>query len=111
MGGTSCDYSSFGIGYNGCTSYPNNSVLTAGAIVGIVIGSLVGLVLIIFCLVVIYKLSKRSNSSPNQFRRSNVYSLPMNNRQPSARRSEMYMPTKSPIYSETPIHNGYYDNA
>lgn len=112
MGGISCHSSSSSAGYNGCTSYPNDSVLNAGAIVGIVIGSLIGLLIIIFLLVIIRKILRKNNSTPNQFHHSNVYSIPMNmnHHQQSARRSEMYIPSKSPIYSEASMNNGYYEN-
>jgi hypothetical protein len=111
--GVSCYSSSFNAGYNGCNSYPNNSVLNAGAIVGIVLGSLLAIAIIVFLLVFSYKLYKRNNSPLHQSHRPNVYSLPMNmnNDHQSARRSEMYIPSKPPIYSEAPIHNGLYENA
>jgi hypothetical protein len=107
MGGTSCRYSSFGTGYSNCNSYyQNGSALTAGAIAGIVIGSLVGIVFIILILVFIYKLTRRNNSSSNQRRPMNVYGLPMNtnNHQESTQTSEMFTPSKPPAY-DNPYEN------
>jgi hypothetical protein len=111
MGGTSCYYSSSDID-NGCTSYPNDSVLSAGAIAGIVIGSLLGIAIIIFLLVLTYRLYKRNNSSSHQSHYPNVYSVPanMNDYQQSRRRSEMYIPSKPAMYSEAHMNNTFYDN-
>jgi hypothetical protein len=109
---TSCHYSSFGSN-NGCTSYPSDSVLSAGAIAGIVIGSLLGIAVIIFLLVLTYKLLKRNSSSSHVPHYPNVYSVPSNRdtyRQ-SIRRSEMHTPSKPPMYFEPSMNNEFYENA
>jgi len=110
--GSSCYYSSYGAYYNGCNSYPNGSVLTAGAIVGIVIGCLVALAIVILLVLLSCRLLKRRNLSLGQSYYPNVYSVPTNtnNRQQPERRSEMYIPPKSPMYSEEPMNNRFYNN-
>jgi hypothetical protein len=113
MGGTACHYSSFDSQYNGCTSSPSDSVLSAGAIVGIVIGSLVGIAVIIVLVVISCRLTRRNNPPSNQQHPMNVYRLPTNiddHHQPP-RRPEMYPPYKSPMYSDAPMYNNHYNNA
>jgi hypothetical protein len=111
MGGTACHSSSYSAD-NGCTSLPDNSVLSVGAIVGIVIGSLLGIALIIFVGVLIYKLSRRNRSLPHQHYHPNIYNVPMNtDHHHHPRRPEMYIPSKSPEYFEAPMNNTYYENA
>lgn len=114
MGGTSCRYYSSDPNYSRCP--PNNvngTVLNVGAIIGIIIGSLVGIVIIVLGVVIIYKLlrSRKNNSSSNQ-RHMNVYGLPMNmnNRHQNLERSEMYTPSKFPTFYEGPTYVNHEEN-
>jgi hypothetical protein len=89
-------------------------VLSAGAIAGIVIGSLVGIAFIIFLGVLIYKLARRHPSLPHLHYHPNVYNVPMNvdhHHHQSMRRPEMYTPSKPPTYFEAPMSSDYYQNA
>lgn len=112
MGGTACHYSSYGSN-NGCTSYPGDSVLSAGAIVGIVIGSLIGIAIIILLLVLACRLSRRNSLPSHQSHIPEVYNVRMdrNSYHESMRRSDMYNPSKTPIYYEPKTNYDFHNNA
>ena len=109
MGGTSCHYSSSDPQSNGCTSIGNDGILSAGAIAGLVIGSLLGIALLIFLGILIYRLSK-GHPIPPQRPPPHAYNVPRNtdhyyhHRQPMER-SDMHTPSKPPAYYETPINS------
>jgi hypothetical protein len=75
-------------------------VLTGGAIAGIAIGSVVGIVFFILILFFIYKRTKKNYSSSNQRPHMNVYEVPMNtnNHQESTQTDEMSPPSELPTY-------------
>jgi hypothetical protein len=111
MGGVVCHSSS---SKSGCTSsYLGNSVLNAGAIVGIVIGSLASIGIIIFLLVLSYKLLKRKHNPSCQERFVNVHGFPLNinNNYPLEQRVSAYIPSDIPAYYPANTKHDYYENA
>ncbi|CAF2653130.1 unnamed protein product [Rotaria sp. Silwood2] len=110
---TSCHHFSSTQDHYGCISNnSNSSVLTAGAIIGIIIGSLVGIAIIIALGILIYKLSKRNKLS-HEHRHMNIYGVPMNmhHDQYLEPRSDIYLSSKPPLYSETTPHDVFYEYA
>ena len=111
MGGIACVSSSGGSAYSGCTS-SNDSLMNVGSIIGIVIGSLIGIVVIIALIILIYKLAKRNSVPSYPAYPPRVYNAPMDvhYRQEPPGRFEAHIPSKPPPYSEAPSNSAHYEN-